>query len=83
MVADWRKSLHAQVSPEEALKKDPMSRRISAEEVPEDLAKTVVGCAECHMLNSEKHKDTFEHNGSPSISLLPARRIGSTAIPSR
>jgi len=23
----------------------------------------VVGCAECHTMNSEKHKDTFEHNG--------------------
>jgi hypothetical protein len=63
MVADWRKSLHAQVSPEEALEKGPVSRRMSAEEVPGELDKTVVGCAECHMLNSEKHKDTFEHNG--------------------
>ena len=23
----------------------------------------VVGCAECHTLNPEKHKDSFEHNG--------------------
>jgi len=63
MVADWRKSLHAQGTPEEALKKDQKSRRVSAAEIPEDLFKTAVGCAECHTLNSEKHKDTFEHNG--------------------
>jgi hypothetical protein len=38
-------------------------RRVSFEQLPENLANVVVGCAECHTLNSEKHKDSFEHNG--------------------
>jgi hypothetical protein len=38
-------------------------RRVSFEKVPDRLARVVVGCAECHTLNPEKHKDTFEHNG--------------------
>jgi len=46
------------VTPEEALKKGklegecPLTRSRSA-------SKTVVGCAECHTLNSEKHKDVL------------------------
>ena len=31
--------------------------------MPEALAGVVVGCAECHTVNAEKHKDSFEHNG--------------------
>jgi hypothetical protein len=38
-------------------------RRVSYEQLPESLAGVVVGCAECHTLNPEKHKDSFEHNG--------------------
>ena len=63
MVADWEKSRHATTSPEEGLKKPELERRISAEKVPEELAKNAVGCAECHTLNPDKHSDTFEHNG--------------------
>ena len=62
-VAAWEKSRHAAVSPGEALKKDKLTRRISAPSVPDELAQNVVGCAECHTLNPEKHSDTFEHNG--------------------
>jgi len=65
IVADWEKSLHARVTPEEALKKRKLERRISADSIPEAPAKTVVGCAECHTRNPEKHKDTFDHNGYP------------------
>jgi hydroxylamine dehydrogenase len=61
IVADWRKSLHAKVTPAEALKKKPQSRRMSAKEVSDDYADVVVGCAECHGLRPEKHEDTFEH----------------------
>ncbi len=61
IVADWRKGLHARVTPAEALKKDDLERRISVAKVPENLANVAVGCAECHNLNPEKHKDTFEH----------------------
>jgi hypothetical protein len=63
MVAAWEKSRHARTSPEEGLKKAEMGRRISAKKVPEKLARNVVGCAECHTLNPDKHSDTFEHNG--------------------
>ena len=63
MVAVWERSRHAKTSPEEALKKPELERRISAEAVPEKLAKNTVGCAECHTLNPDKHSDTFEHNG--------------------
>jgi len=63
MVAAWEKSRHARTSPEEGLKKAEMVRRISAKKVPEKLARNVVGCAECHTLNPDKHSDTFEHNG--------------------
>ncbi len=63
IVADWRKSLHSMTSPSEALKKERLQRRISVEKVPENLAGVVVGCAECHNLHPENHKDTFEHGG--------------------
>ncbi|MCK5554299.1 MAG: hydroxylamine oxidase, partial [Deltaproteobacteria bacterium] len=63
IVGSWKKSRHAKISPAEALKKPKLERRISAERVPDNLAQTVVGCAECHTLNPEKHKDTFEHEG--------------------
>ena len=63
IVADWQKSVHAMVTPAEALKKEPKARKVSATRFPGDLGKSVVGCAECHTLHSERHKDTFEHNG--------------------
>ena len=63
IVADWKRSLHSQVTPEEGLKKPALQRRVSAKSVPETLLKTVVGCAECHTLAPDTHKDTFDHNG--------------------
>jgi len=63
LMGDWERSRHAKVTPEEALKKGKLERRVSTDKVPGVLSKTVVGCAECHTLNSEKHKDAFEHNG--------------------
>ncbi|MHB8091648.1 MAG: multiheme c-type cytochrome [Syntrophales bacterium] len=63
MVADWRKSLHATVSPAEAIKKPLLERRVSFKNPPPGLEATAVGCAECHTLNSDAHKDTFDHNG--------------------
>ncbi len=63
IVADWQGSRHAKVSPADGLKKEKIARRISAEQVSEDLAETVVGCAECHMMNADKHPGSFEHNG--------------------
>lgn len=63
MVSHWKKSRHAKTSLAEALKKPPQQRRVSLAKAPEGLANVVVGCAECHTLNPEQHKDTFEHLG--------------------
>lgn len=63
IVADWERSLHSRVTPEEGLKKPALQRRVSAKNVPENVLKTVVGCAECHTLAPDTHKDTFDHNG--------------------
>ena len=62
IVADWKKGLHAHVSPAEALKRPKPKRRISAKKIPDRLANVVVGCAECHTLNSKMHKDVFDHS---------------------
>lgn len=62
MVADWKKSRHARITPAEALKKPELERRVSAEKIPDKLMEFAVGCAECHMLNPENHKDAFDHN---------------------
>ena len=63
MVADWQKSRHANFTPPMGLKKSKLERRVSNEKVPSDYMNTVIGCAECHTMNSGKHKDRFEHNG--------------------
>lgn len=60
-VADWRRSRHARTTPAQALQKKEVERRISATTIPDNLAGSVVGCAECHNLNPDSHKDTFEH----------------------
>lgn len=63
IVADWRTSLHARTTPDAAMTKDSLARRVSAESVPEKLRGTAVGCYECHGLNPDAHKDGFEHEG--------------------
>ena len=63
ILAEWEKSLHARISPMEGLKKPRLERRVSLEKAPRNLAEIAVGCAECHTMNPEKHKDTFEHEG--------------------
>ncbi len=63
IVGDWMKSLHAQVTPEKALEKKELEKRISSEKVPEEMSKFVVGCAECHTMNPEQHRDSFDHFG--------------------
>lgn len=62
IVADWKKSRHAKITPVETLGKAKRDRRISTEKVPNKVAGVAVGCAECHTMNPKKHKDTFEHN---------------------
>jgi len=63
IVADWERSRHAETSPAEALGKPAIQRRMSAGRVPEVLAGTAVGCAECHMLRGDAHQDNFDHLG--------------------
>jgi len=63
IVADWRMSRHAVTTPEEALAKPTIQRRVSNDAVPEPLRATVVGCFECHGLNTAAHQDTFNHYG--------------------
>jgi cytochrome c553 len=41
----------------------PDIRRVSAAQVPQELAPVVVGCAECHGLNPDRHPDSFDHEG--------------------
>ncbi len=63
IVSEWEKSRHAKATLEEALKKPSLERRVSLSEVPGSLARVAVGCAECHLMNPEKHGDTFDHEG--------------------
>jgi hypothetical protein len=63
IVADWKKSRHSEISPSEAMQKSENEKRISATEFP-GFSDKAVGCAECHMMNPDKHKDTFKHYGN-------------------
>jgi hypothetical protein len=63
IVADWKDSRHAAVTPGEAMAVEGLARKVSSNAVPEDLRGIAVGCAECHMLRPNDHADTFEHNG--------------------
>lgn len=62
LVEDWKKSVHARVTPADALKKPELQRKISATNIPKETAGFVVGCAECHTVNADAHKDAFDHN---------------------
>lgn len=63
LVADWRASRHARISPEIAVEKSELERRVSNEEIPDSLKSVSVGCYECHSLNPANHRDNFEHFG--------------------
>jgi len=63
IVADWKKSRHAKMSPLQGLKKTGVEKIVTADKVPEKLSNNAVGCAECHTINPGNHKDTFQHNG--------------------
>jgi hypothetical protein len=63
IVGDWLSSRHAMVTPETALKRSPVERRISADKISEGLSQVVVGCYECHGLNPSVHTDNFDHFG--------------------
>ena len=63
IVADWQRGRMGRITPMAARSMIQKKRRVSFEEVPQNLARVVVGCAECHTMNPERHQDTFEHNG--------------------
>jgi hypothetical protein len=63
IVADWKNSRHAAVTPQKAMAVDGPARKLSTQSVPEKLQPVVVGCAECHTLRPKAHADTFDHNG--------------------
>jgi hypothetical protein len=63
IVHDWSTSRHSLTTPQAALKKPALERRMSAESVPARLKAVVVGCAECHAQNPDAHPDTVEHSG--------------------
>jgi hypothetical protein len=61
LLQDWMHSLHSKVTPAEAIKKPPLERRVSSENIPDSLKGVVVGCYECHSLNATNHPDNFDH----------------------
>ncbi|MBN1850403.1 MAG: hydroxylamine oxidase [Deltaproteobacteria bacterium] len=63
IVSDWKKSRHALITPAQALKKSGIDSILSGKKIPEALMENVVGCAECHTMNPEKHADNVEHSG--------------------
>jgi hydroxylamine dehydrogenase len=63
IVADWKKSRMSKVTPRSAKDLPQIARRVSYDALPDSLAGVVVGCAECHTMNSQKHQDRFDHNG--------------------
>lgn len=63
IVAGWRSSRHAVVTPAAATAVEGLARKVSSDTIPESLGQVVVGCAECHTLRPDEHEGVFEHNG--------------------
>jgi len=63
IVTSWEQSRHSKTTPSEGLQKQKLERRISNDNIEENLLNNIVGCYECHSLNKNNHKDNFEHNG--------------------
>ncbi|MCF8111035.1 MAG: hydroxylamine oxidase [Desulfobacteraceae bacterium] len=63
IVSDWKNSRMAKTTPGRAKEKPDLEKRVSFENMRKELADVVIGCAECHTMNPEKHEDTFDHAG--------------------
>jgi hydroxylamine dehydrogenase len=63
IVSDWKAGRMAKITPVVAKSMISVKRRVSFQQIPDERGRVVVGCAECHTLNADKHPDTFEHNG--------------------
>ncbi len=73
IVANWKKSRHAKTTVHEALEVEGLGKMVSSKDIPEQLQNASVGCAECHMVRGDAHKDSFEHNGyTIHIAVSPA-----------
>ncbi len=62
IVADWRRSAHSRITPSKGMERPELERRVSSQNVPDQLKEIVVGCAECHTVNPDNHGDVFNHN---------------------
>ncbi len=73
IVESWQQSRHALTVPSKAAEAPNLSRKVSAENLPDELKGVSVGCAECHTLRQKSHQDTFDHNGySVHVAVSPA-----------
>ncbi len=63
IVKDWLESRHSRTTPGAAINKPDIEKRMSSPQINPELISYAVGCYECHSMNSEKHKDTFNHMG--------------------
>lgn len=61
IVEDWASGVHSRTTPAESLEKSNLEKKVSNPEVPEGLKNKIVGCYECHSLNTDKHTDSFDH----------------------
>jgi hydroxylamine dehydrogenase len=73
IVADWHRSRMSGLTPAQALKKAELKRRISIENVAEELADVAVGCAECHTMRPDAHGDSFDHEGFRVHTIVTSR----------
>ena len=62
IVEDWKQSRHAVITPAEAMKAKGLALKVSSQNVPGKFKDISIGCAECHTLRPQAHKDTFDHN---------------------
>lgn len=63
IVESWKNSKHAQITVTEANKKPDLEKRISSLPIEDKLTSVAIGCYECHSLQTNKHADSFDHNG--------------------
>ena len=61
---NWSRSRMSRITPAQAKKSPELERRVSFENLPDAYANVVVGCAECHQMRPDKHKDAFDHQGA-------------------
>lgn len=76
IVADWRQSRHAVMTPKQALLVKDRNQKILTQIVSDSLMETTVGCAECHTRNAAEHPDTVSHNGFDVHPVVTPRDCG-------